>query len=27
MRYFITHLHRLLDEEREDSAEEQALGG
>ncbi len=26
MRYFITHLHRLRDEEREDSAETQALG-
>ena len=26
MRYFITHLHRLLDEEREDSAEPKALG-
>lgn len=27
MRYFIAHLHRLMDEEKEDSAEEQALGG
>ena len=27
MRYFITHLHRLLDEEREDSVETKALGG
>ena len=26
MRYFITHLHRLRDEEQEDSAEAQALG-
>ena len=26
MRYFITHLHRLRDEELEDSAENQALG-
>ena len=26
MRYFITHLHRLRDEELEDSAEVQALG-
>lgn len=27
MRYFIAHLHRLLDEEHEDSAESKALGG
>ena len=27
MRYFIAHLHRLVDEEREGSAERTALGG
>ena len=26
MRYFIAHLHRLRDEEQEDSAEDKALG-
>ena len=26
MRYFIAHLHRLRDEEQEDSAEDRALG-
>jgi Domain of unknown function (DUF4170) len=27
MRYFIAHLHRLVDEEREESAEQSALEG
>ena len=27
MRYFVAHLHRLRDEEAEDSAESDALGG
>lgn len=27
MRYFVAHLHRLRDEEQEDSAETDALGG
>lgn len=27
MRYFVAHLHRLRDEEIEDSAESDALGG